>query len=418
MTKYEIQASENNSATKQSMPLRSIIAALFIFVGIVFAPIAVLGTWARTQFLDTDRFVSTFAPLAQEPEIQALITDQVVSGIEEKAGVSELVGDIFDGLDQLGLPPRSQSAIQSLEETTVQGINSLIKNNVANFVASDAFANAWENSLRETHGRVIRVLEAGPNDKVSIDEDRVLNIHLGPVITEVKNRLVEQGYGFAEKIPAIDRTIPIVSADSFVLVRSIYRIADTGSYWFPWLVFAILVGGVLAARSRIKALMWGGLGLTISLLMLSAGLGVGKYFFVGQLSPDLMPKSTAEILFDQVTELMYSSVLALAFLSLLITVAAWLLGSNKPAVAVRGFADDKFNKLRAYLDANKLNTGGFGQFLDRFRSVIAGFIALGGTAGVIASRPVTFEAVLWWLLAVLLAIVLVEILRRPVKTES
>lgn len=417
MTTNEIRSSKDKPASKQSMAARSVIAALLIFVGIVFAPVAVVGTWARTQFLDTDRFVNTFAPLAQEPEIQALITDQVVSGIEEKAEVSQLVGDAFDGLNQLGLPPKALNAIQSFEETTVQGINSLIKNNVAKFVASEAFANAWEDSLRETHGRVITVLEAGPNDKVSIDEDRVLNIHLGPVITEVKNRLVEQGYGFAGKIPEIDRTIPIVTADSFVLVRSIYRIADTGSYWFPWLVFLILVGGVLAARNRIKALMWGGLGLTLSFLMLSGGLGVGKYFFVGQLSPELTPKSTAEILFNQVTELMYSSVLALAFLSLLVTVAAWLLGAYKPAVALRGFADDKFGKLRHFLDDNKMNTGGFGQFVDRFRSVIIGLIALGGTGGVIASRPVTFEVVFWWLVAVLLAIVLVEALRRPAKTK-
>lgn len=418
MIKNDIDSSENDLASNKSMSARSIIAAFFIFVGIVFAPIAVVGTWARTQFLDTDRFVSTFAPLAQEPEIQALITDQVVSGIEEKAGVSELVGDVFDGLNQLGLPSKAQLAIQSLEETTVQGINSLIRNNVAKFVASDAFADAWESSLRETHGRVIRVLEAGPNNKVSIGEDRVLNIHLGPVITEVKNRLVDQGYGFAEKIPDIDRTIPIVSADSFVLVRSIYRIADTGSYWFPWLVFAILFGGVLAARNRIKAIMWGGVGLTLSFLMLSGGLGVGKYFFVGQLSPDLMPKSTAEILFDQVTEIMRSSVLALAFLSFIVVVAAWLLSAYKPAVAIRRFADDKFGKLRTYLDANKLHTGSFGQFLDRFRSVIIGLIAAGGTAGVIASRPVTLEVVLWWLVAVLLAILLVEVLRRPVKAKS
>ena len=418
MTKNENESSENNLATKRTMPARSIIAALLIFVGVVFAPIAVVGTWARTQFLDTDRFVSTFAPLAQEPEIQALITDQVVSGIEEKAGVSQLVGDVFDGLNLLGLPPRAQTAIQSLEETTVLGINSLIKTNVSKFVASDAFANAWENSLRETHGRVIRVLEAGPNDKVSIDEEQVLNIHLGPVIASVKDRLVEQGYGFAGNIPEIDRTIPIVSADSFVLVRSIYRIADTGSYWFPWFVFAILVGGVLAASNRIKALMWGGLGLTISFLMLSGGLGVGKYFFVGQLSPDLMPKSTAEILFEQVTELMSSAVLALAFLSSLVTFAAWLMGSYKPAVAIRGFADDKFGRLRDVLDDNKLNTGAFGNFLDRFRSAIIGLIALGGTAGVIASRPVTLEVVLWWLVAVLLASALVEVLRRPAKTKA
>src|SRR5690606_6118240 len=56
---------------------RSLVAGLLIVVGLILAPIAVLGTWARVQLVDTERFVSTFAPLAQDPDVQAFISDQV-----------------------------------------------------------------------------------------------------------------------------------------------------------------------------------------------------------------------------------------------------------------------------------------------------------------------------------------------------
>ena len=62
---------------------RAVVAAVLITVAVVLAPVATLGTWARTQLVDTERFVQTFAPLAHEPAVQSFVSDQVMDAIDE-----------------------------------------------------------------------------------------------------------------------------------------------------------------------------------------------------------------------------------------------------------------------------------------------------------------------------------------------
>lgn len=71
-------AQANNStpgAAGRRFSWRSVFAAMFVLISIVLAPAAVMGAWARVQLVDTDRFVQTFAPLAESPAVQALIVD-------------------------------------------------------------------------------------------------------------------------------------------------------------------------------------------------------------------------------------------------------------------------------------------------------------------------------------------------------
>ena len=82
-----------------------------ITISVVLAPIAAIGTWAHGQLADTDRFVQTFAPLAQEPEVQALIASQVTDAIEASVDIGGLVNDLVQGVDGLDLPPRAKTAI-------------------------------------------------------------------------------------------------------------------------------------------------------------------------------------------------------------------------------------------------------------------------------------------------------------------
>ncbi len=59
------------SGSRGRSRLRIAIAALLISVSVILAPVAVIGTWARTQLVDTDAFVQTFAPLASEPAVES-----------------------------------------------------------------------------------------------------------------------------------------------------------------------------------------------------------------------------------------------------------------------------------------------------------------------------------------------------------
>ncbi len=95
-------------------------------MAVLLAPIAAMGTWARLQLVDADRFVATFAPLAEDPDVQDFIAAQASAAIQEQVDLTAVVGEVFDGLRELDLPPRAASALTLLEAPAASGLTSLV----------------------------------------------------------------------------------------------------------------------------------------------------------------------------------------------------------------------------------------------------------------------------------------------------
>ncbi|WP_460796875.1 hypothetical protein [Microbacterium sp. GXF0217] len=392
---------------------RSVIAGVLLIVAVLLAPIAVLGTWARLQLVDTDRFVATFAPLAENPQVQSYISDQAMVAIDENLDIQGIVDDLADGLTQLDLPPRAESAIQLLTVPAAQGIHGVIENAVNKVVTSEVFADVWETTLRETHSRAIAIIQGQEGTAVTLSDDGTIAIDLGVVVDKVKAYMLENGFAFAEAIPAVEKSIPIATAESFGLIRTLYQVATAAGYWLPWIVLGLLVAGIALAIKRPRALVATGVGLTIAFLVLLAGLGIGKQFFIGAVSPSVMPASTATVVFDQVIELMNSTLVALTVLALLITLGAWFSGPWGPARTLRRIGQDAQNTLRRKAERYGLSTGGFGAFLDKAATTLRVVIVLGAVVILFLSRPPTIGGVLWTLVGVLVLLLAIEVLRRP-----
>lgn len=393
--------------------VRTSAAIALVLIGALLAPVAVLGTWARAQLVDTDRFVQTFAPLAQKPAVQRFVVKEVTSGIEQSVDIDALVGDLFAGIAELNLPPTAERTLPMLEGSAAEGVRSLIGSGVETVVESPQFANVWQVTLRETHSRAIAVIQGDPNALLQLSDDGTLSLSLAAVISEVKTRLTDQGVGFAESIPVIDRSVPILASSSLALIRTLYQLVVAIGYWLPWVALGALMAGVLLARNRTRALAWAGGATAASLLLLAGGMGIGKLVFIGGVSPSIMPAATAEVIFVQLTELIASTLLALITLFLLVMLGAWFAGASHRAVALRGLFDSGFAAARRATDRRGLSTGALGRFLDRWRSALGGAAVAIGVLVLFLVRPITFGGVLSTLLCVVALLCLIELLRRP-----
>ena len=392
---------------------RAALAAVLLVLSVLIAPAAVVGTWVRAELVETDKFVATLAPLADQAEVQTFVADEVVGAIEESLDIESVVHDAVAGLSSLDLPPQAATAFGMLEGPAVHGIQSILRTTVDRLVASPQFAQIWEATLREAHSSAIAVIQGDPDATLQLAGDGTLSIEVGPVIAEVKDRLVSQGVGLAGLIPAIDRSIPLVTSDSLTAARAGYSVATAVGYWLPWLAVGLLVAGIAVARNRTRATLAASLGLAASFLLLLAGLGTGRLFFVATMSPAFMPQATAESLFAHVTLSVHAVVVALVVLSGVIAVAAWLFGRSKQATAIRAAANRGFARARAGLDRLHLDTGRFGVWVDRLRPAIWCVAVAITVLAVFVNRPVTFGGVLGALAALAAALVGVELLRRP-----
>lgn len=390
----------------------AVLSSTLIIIGLVLAPIAVVSSWAKVQLSSTDQFVATFAPLADDPAVQSYVSDQVVTVIEEQIDIPAITADLFDGLAQLDLPPRAASALALLEAPAAAGVQNLVSTAVDRLVASDAFSDVWAQALRVSHRQLTATLQGEADAALSISGGGQLGVQLGPIIEEVKKRLVDQGFGFASNIPVVERTIVIATADAFTTAQLVYGIAIAVGTWLPLIALALLAAGVLVAKRKVRALVATSIALGVVMLILAAGYGIANIFFVASVSPDIMPSNAAQVIYDQVIELMRSTTTAMTVLAFTVALVAWFSGPFGPAVKLRGFIGAGLDSVRTAADRRGISTGGFGVFLYKQRVLVRVLIGVVASAVLLLSRPLSGATIVWTAVIALLAVLVAELLQR------
>ncbi|TFW00376.1 hypothetical protein E4M00_02245 [Leifsonia flava] len=394
----------------------AVLSAFLIVIGLILAPTAVIASWAKNQLSSTETFVATFAPLADDPAVQELVTDQVVLAINEKVDVEGLTDSLFDGVQELGLGPKASAALDLLRAPAAAGVQSLIQDAVTRFVESDAFSAIWTQALTVTHTQVLATLNGDENAAIGIDAQGQIGVQLAPIIEEVKKVLVNKGIGFAAQIPTIDKTIVIAQSDQAVLAQSLYGVAVGVGIWLPWVAIAFLIAGVIVARRRIVALLGASIGLAVVMILLAAGLGVGRIVTIANLAPAIMSASAAGVIYDQVLTFISATITAVTVLAVTVAVVGWLASSYRPAVKLRALFLGWVAWVRTAGEERGVTTGRFGQWLYRQRVVVRVLIAVIAAAVVLFVRPLSPALIIWTAVIAIVLLGISELLQRPVVT--
>ena len=95
---------------------RSVVATLLIVIACIMAPLAGVAVWSKNLITNTDRYVTTVAPLARDPAIQAAVSDKITAEIFANLDVTGLTNEAVDALATRGLPPRVATGLHALSE--------------------------------------------------------------------------------------------------------------------------------------------------------------------------------------------------------------------------------------------------------------------------------------------------------------
>ncbi|SBN63430.1 hypothetical protein GA0004736_2363 [Curtobacterium sp. 9128] len=393
-------------------------SAALIVIGAILAPVVVVTTWASRETSSTAAFVETFSPLARDPAVQSFITAKTNDVVDEHLDVRQLTGTVFDGLRQLDLPPRAASALTALEAPASTGVENLVHQTVQRFVASDAFTTLWDGALRTGHAQLVRSLTGDQRAAVAIAADGSIGIQLGPIVAEVKQRLIDQGLGFASRIPVVDRTVVIATSDAAVRAETAYALVQVTAAWLPWLAVACIGIGVVMARRRARALSLAGIGVAIAMAVTMLGLAFGRVVTVRALAPDLMPRNAARVIYDTVVAFVLSASVAITVLALAVAVTAWFAGSSRPAVRLRAGWGRLTAGARRAAEVRGVTTGRVGVELDRFRVPLLVLVAVVAAAVIALHRPLSPGLIVWTLVSSLVAVGIVDLLARPASTDG
>jgi hypothetical protein len=305
-------------------PRRIVAAALVVLTVIVFT-VAVVGVWARRNALNTDRWVTTVGPIAEDPAVQQALGRWITT---------EIMGVIdADALFESVLPERGQILAVPL----TNALRGFVNDQVDSFLASDTFERLWVQINRRAHARVVDVLEGDLPPALRVEgDDVVLNVipvlnqvlaRIGEASPEIFGRTVDIPTVTVDEIPeaaieriedALGRDLPADFGQFTVFdAQRLGQVQDAVELFNRLVVFAAILALVLVAIT-----LWVSPSRRRTLLQLTVGIALGI----------VLVRRLGLRLEDDVVDLVRpenreaAGVVVGAFVSSLLDATAWILG--------------------------------------------------------------------------------------------
>lgn len=178
---------------------RRILTPILVALSILVFTVTVPAAWGARTVLNTDRYVATVAPLANDPAVQASIatklTDQVFSALDVEGTLSDALGALGERAAVLAGP-------------LTNAIQGFVQEQVLRVVESDAFKTFWVEANRFVHTQVLAILRGEGGDTVTVAEGKVL-LNLLPLVNLALGSIQQ----VASDLVGRDVTLPQITAD-------------------------------------------------------------------------------------------------------------------------------------------------------------------------------------------------------------
>jgi hypothetical protein len=390
---------------------RTIVATLLIVLACLLAPLSVVAVWARNQVTNTDRYVATVAPLAEDPAIQNAIADQITAQVFTYIDVRGLTNEVVDALATRGLPPRLAAQLQALTVPIASGVEGFTRTQVGKVVQSQAFADAWVQANRVAHDELVKALTGEGGGAITVEDNRV-SVNMAPFIQTVKQQLTAAGFTLAARIPEVNASFTLFQSDSITRARSAFNLLNTLGVWLPVIVLILIVLGVYVARDHRRALVGAGLGVALGMLVLALGLAIFRSIYLNGVPADVLPHDAAAVLYDTIVRFLRAGLRTVLVLGLVVAAGAFLTGQSVTAVRTRESLARAIGWLQGGAEQAGLRTGPVGGWVHRHkRALRIGAVVAASLALVFWSRP-TGKVVIGLALALLVALAIIEFLGR------
>ncbi len=238
---------------------------LAVLTGILL-PLAGITVFLRNQLLDTDRYVSTVAPLAADPAVQRAAAARLTTVVSDAVDFQAVAKD--------ALPERAQA----LAGPIAAGAQQLVGQIADKIVTSDQFRTAWEAANRASHKAVVAALTGEGTKSVETKNGEVV-LQLRPLAERVISGVDDRtGLDLASRIPTdkLDASFVLLRSEDLAKVQDAVRWLDRLT-WFLWIAAVLcLLGAIFAAVPRRKGVRRAGWAVTISSAVVLAALAVAR----------------------------------------------------------------------------------------------------------------------------------------------
>lgn len=346
---------------------------VLLLLALLLAPLAVVAAWVHDTVSDTDRYVATVAPLASAPPVQDVVinrlTDRVVDNVDVQAVTDALVRTLQDA----GAPPRVVDGAASLEGPLRNAVRTVVDRTVTRVITSDAFQQVWEGANRRSHAAVVNMLTGDREGAVGAVNGTV-QLNVGQVVDQVRERLVDAGFDKASAIPDTDRTITLFETEQLGKAQDAMRLLDVLGTWLPVLTVVLAALAVWTAPAHRVMLMITATGVGVMMVGLLVVLALIRRVYLDSVPPAVLPADAAATIYDTFVRFLRDSTLTLLVVSVIIALVAYLYGPGRLARGVRTAAGRGTQATGRGLENAGMHTGAVGRLLAGHRQWITGVV--------------------------------------------
>ena len=397
----ETREAELESKTKRGrFSGRGFVAWALVVIAALLFPIALTAFWAQKTLIDTQRYVETVAPLAQDPTIRKAVSDQVSTAINNEIDNSGKVDQILADYPKL----------KPLAGPITAGLHNLVSTTVTKVVDSDQFASLWVGINQQVQQGVIHVLSADASTgPIQIQGNQVI-LDTGALIDAVKQKLVEKGFDWAANIPVpsvADRQIVLLTSPQLVQARVAYQIAQPISQWLIFAVLVMFIAAILIAVRRARMVIAVGVAVILGALVIRLLLAYGE----AQVSLNLSGTtwSIAQNAFITIlTSYLVIAIRAAFVLGLVLAIVGWYISGSSSATASRAYLSKVLDGAGA--NAGDTGLGRAGAWFARTRTFWRFAIPAIAVVILLFQSPLTGSTILWVTLLAVIGFVVLEFL--------
>jgi hypothetical protein len=309
---------------------QKVTSVVLLVIGFILIPLSAVAIWTHNQLTNTDRYVETVGPLAENEDIQVAVAARVVNALFTQVDPAKRIED--------ALPDRAAFLGEPIA-TAMKGYATDVTERI---LASERFQTLWDNINRRAHNQLVALL-TDDLDKakgaVTVEDGKV-TLDLGDVIERVQTRLVAAGLTFLEgvDVPDASRTIAIINTEGLADARGYVAILDTLAWVLPVLAILALIGSALVVRTRRRAAIRAALVLVAACAFTLVILAIGRSLYLDAASSPGVNKDAASAVFDILVRNLRYGLITLAVIGVIIAIVAYFVGPSAPAVKARSFA--------------------------------------------------------------------------------
>jgi hypothetical protein len=319
----------------------------------VLLPFAIVSGWLAAFVTNTDRYVATVAPLAEDPVVTDAMVQKLETAIIDSIDFEKQRASLNDFLDQQDAGPVIRRGAYALADLAEEAVQQAIHRVVVRIVQGPGFAEAWDAANRSAHELLVGVLSGEINPPT--DDSGLVSIQVAAVVNQIVAALQDKGLiSETQAIPEVQSSFQIMKTSDLEKARSYYQLLDKLGYWLPIVWLLLVIATVVFAPDRRRALTWLSYGTAGVVLLLAVALILVRNRLESAAEDPEVLRSIWQILIANLRDLLRT----LLLVSLAVFAGLWVTGTSRQAEWTRDKVRAGTTLVQERVDPGLLRLGG------------------------------------------------------------